>query len=108
MKFTIEIPDENIAALAALLSGGSAAPAVAGASNKPGPKAKEKPAAPAVTLDDLRTAAGLCVKAGKKTELAALVKTFGADKITELDVSKHAEALAAFKALAEEEVDPLA
>lgn len=72
----------------------------------------EKPAAPAVTLEDLRAVATECVNAGKKDKLVEINKSFGATGLSKIEPDKYPEVLKALKALAkeaaEEEEDPTA
>lgn len=118
MNVTVSIditPDSANNLVAALLkavgTGGATTPA-AEAPAKPAGKKIEKPAAPAVTLDDLKAAATNCVATpAKKAKLVALNKdTFGVSKISELKPEQFADALKAYKALAAEaeEEDPTA
>lgn len=125
MKIEITITPEsaNILAAAIVSAMGGAAPAAAitetstvgqtkETASKPATKTKEKekPAAPAVTLEDLRAVATECVNAGKKDKLVEINKSFGATGLSKIEPDKYPEVLKALKALAAEapEEDPCA
>lgn len=123
MKIEITITPESANTLAAAIVaavGGGSAQTVTNTTTAPEDKQQkvkpakaEKPAPPAVTLDDLRVAATKCVDAGKKDKLLQINKdTFGVAGISKLDPKQYADALKAYEALAkepaEEEEDPTA
>ena len=120
IKVTIDISPESANNLAAAFSkigvGGGCVQgsAIKETAAKPAtkPKEKEKPAAPAVTLEDLRAVATECVNAGKKDKLVEINKSFGATGLSKIEPDKYPEVLKALKALAkeaaEEEEDPTA
>lgn len=103
MKITIEIPDSEISKY---LTGEASSSGTAAAAST-GKATKEKAKAPEITLDDLRTAAGAAMKAGKsKEDISAILKTFGVAKVTDLKPADFGKFKAALEAEAEE--DPLA
>lgn len=124
IKVTIDISPESANNLAAAFSkigvgggsiqGSATTETTAPVKAAPAPKAAkaEKPAAPAVTLEDLRAVATECVNAGKKDKLVEINKSFGATGLSKIEPDKYPEVLKVLKALAkevvEEEEDPTA
>lgn len=63
------------------------------------PKCVAAPAAPNVTLEQLRAVIGEKSKAGKKKEVKAIILSLGTDSATNMDPAKYGEAFVKISAL---------